>query len=1288
MATSTDFNATPGSVTVPVSFVSSPAKTAKTAGISPKNTSDMSPGLSPSPRSPQKRGLLLPFVLLLLALIGWSAAQRGSIETHYSFPERVLRTITGAPLDFSSLKSDLAGPPGPAGLEGEKGEPGEIGIAGESGSGGSTGGSSGSQGATGATGPQGPAGDDGPQGGTGPEGPQGPPGSGGSSDAFVQGGNSFGTAAILGTNDSTDLIFETADTEQMRLTETGNLGIGEAAPSEKLVVMGNAFMGGNSNTLTLSGNSGTVSTIDSAGDVGSYSSIALGLDGFARISYLDLDNGDLKYVQCTNAACSTSNVTTVDSADYVGEATSIAVASDGFARISYYDSSNGALKYAQCTNAACSTSTITTVDANASTDGFGARTAIRLGSDGFARIAYYDDGAGSLKYAVCNNAACSAPTITTINDPSSGRAGKFASLALDASNNPFIAYHRGLGTGGGGRYELVTFVGGGGSCSNTNYACTIFDSNGGWDTSVQIGADGFARIVHSFIDSTNNEATLKFTQCTNTSCSSRNTNTVEFLGTASQFFASMALNSSGFARISYFDTIANQILYLQCTNTSCSTHNDPVRIDSTDNEPYTSIVLTGSNTAILSYYYTDQSQGKDLRVAAVNPGALFNPDGNDLFVADTLGVKADIITEGTITAQGTINTSANYQIQGATVLKALADNVFVGFGAGNSHTSSTGNTALGYQALYSNTSGGNLNTAVGVNALFSNTTGDFNVAVGVRALYSNTTGEKNIALGFDSLYSNTTGSNNIALGIGALTHNTTGTHNIALGENALSGNTTGSLNFAFGPSALSQNTTGSNNIAIGSSALASNFAGESNIAMGFQSLIVNSGSANIALGHQTLRSNTTGNNNIALGGSTLIDNTTGSNNIGLGPLALENNTEGTDNLALGSQTLRLNTTGTHNIGLGNRALSSNSTGIDNIALGHFSLDVSTTGNYNLAFGQSALSANTTGTGNIALGRVALSSNTTGSNNVAIGYNANVGSAALTNATALGYNALVSCSNCLVLGGTGADAVSVGVGTASPGQKLDVQGGDVNVSGVYRKGGTAGLTLLDCATNEFIGNATVSGGIITNGACEADDGVSDSRLKTDVADIRSVLDRIDEVRVVNFDWRQDVSGFDFTDKRQTGVIAQELEQIFPELVSTGADGYKRVSYQALSLYNLQAMKELTQRFASAPTFQNLNVSGEAQITRLVVRDTLVTQTLVVKGHLVGNPDTRGEIVVPAGATSAHYEFNTPYESVPNVVATPVSGFAPSYRVEATKDGFTLYLAEPADTELRFNFQSQQ
>src|SRR2546429_3534493 len=68
-----------------------------------------------------------------------------------------------------------------------------------------------------------------------------------------------------------------------------------------------------------------------------------------------------------------------------------------------------------------------------------------------------------------------------------------------------------------------------------------------------------------------------------------------------------------------------------------------------------------------------------------------------------------------------------------------------------------GNTAEGEQALNSLMDGYVGNTAVGYQALFSTSTGAHNTGVGFQALFSNTTGSANTATGLAALRSNTTG---------------------------------------------------------------------------------------------------------------------------------------------------------------------------------------------------------------------------------------------------------------------------------------------------------------------------------------------------------------------------------------------------------------------------------------------------------------------------------------------------------------------------------------------------
>ena len=143
----------------------------------------------------------------------------------------------------------------------------------------------------------------------------------------------------------------------------------------------------------------------------------------------------------------------------------------------------------------------------------------------------------------------------------------------------------------------------------------------------------------------------------------------------------------------------------------------------------------------------------------------------------------------------------------------------------------------------------------------------------------------------------------------------------------------------------------------------------------------------------------------------------------------------------------------HAYGYGNAFIGLNTgnfttTGPYNTASGYSALYSNTTGGYNTASGDLALAYNTTGNHNVAIGEHSGHYNSTGSSNIFIGVNAgpDSGHPDLNNATAIGAGAVVSQSDSLVLGGTG---VNVGIGTATPGQRLTVVGVVESTSGGFK-----------------------------------------------------------------------------------------------------------------------------------------------------------------------------------------------------------------------------------------------
>ena len=202
-----------------------------------------------------------------------------------------------------------------------------------------------------------------------------------------------------------------------------------------------------------------------------------------------------------------------------------------------------------------------------------------------------------------------------------------------------------------------------------------------------------------------------------------------------------------------------------------------------------------------------------------------------------------------------------------------------------------------------------------------------------------------------------------------------------------------------------------------------------------QSGFIGSTQSSTSFGYLSLSAVPTGSYNTGIGYEAL-KNTTGTENTAVGYHALKDNDTAIHNTAIGNEAL-LSNTASANTAVGNRALRQNTSGINLVAVGAGALQSNTLGNSNTSIGQSALINNLNGSDNTAIGNSALSINTTGQKNIAIGSNADVLSNNLTNAIAIGYNAKVGISNAMVLGGVGADAVKVGIGTSSPARSLHV-----------------------------------------------------------------------------------------------------------------------------------------------------------------------------------------------------------------------------------------------------------
>lgn len=100
---------------------------------------------------------------------------------------------------------------------------------------------------------------------------------------------------------------------------------------------------------------------------------------------------------------------------------------------------------------------------------------------------------------------------------------------------------------------------------------------------------------------------------------------------------------------------------------------------------------------------------------------------------------------------------------------------------------------------------------------------------------------------------------------------------------------------------------------------------------------------------------------------------------------------------------------------------------------------------------------------------------------------------------------------------------------------------------------------------------VTGNILASGTVV---GSSDRRLKKDIRPIEDALKKLDQITGVKYFWIEPEL---HNEGEQIGVIAQEVEKVFPQAVITGSDGLKAVSYMGLVAPVIQAIKELHTKF---------------------------------------------------------------------------------------------------------------
>lgn len=416
----------------------------------------------------------------------------------------------------------------------------------------------------------------------------------------------------------------------------------------------------------------------------------------------------------------------------------------------------------------------------------------------------------------------------------------------------------------------------------------------------------------------------------------------------------------------------------------------------------------------------------------------------------------------------------------------------------------------------------------------------------------------NVAIGYQSMNALKNAQGNTALGLSALSENISGKYNTAIGYNA--------------GSALHE----SYNTYIGAGA-GEKASGSRNTAVGYQAGYENSGSVNVFVGANAGRTGS-GNYNVGIGYDALRS-VSGDYNVAIGTGALKNLTTGSYNTAIGYNACQYVTTGSHKTCIG----------------------------YNSGPGANTQTSYMSETGSWSRGQTVsdyLGSKTDNLERTYIGgrpYNYggdavmeihNVGG---TNSNLINNPGVKSNTTTVING----NLIVRGRAMMTIGSKLwsfvevDPKGSSAEHSMGYYSNNNIGTILAGNQQDYTVCYDTkVNTGILPvklkGGVC-LDSTSSDRRLKNIGTRNLAGLKELNQLKIYDYTFKNDKSKHS-----QIGVMAQDLQKVFPNSVFEGPDGYLRIRWDEMFFASINAIKELDRKIVS---LVNRATKVETQIAKL-------------------------------------------------------------------------------------------
>ncbi len=267
---------------------------------------------------------------------------------------------------------------------------------------------------------------------------------------------------------------------------------------------------------------------------------------------------------------------------------------------------------------------------------------------------------------------------------------------------------------------------------------------------------------------------------------------------------------------------------------------------------------------------------------------------------------------------------------------------------------------------------------------------------------------------------------------------------------------------------------------------------------------------------------------------------------------------------------------------------------------------------------------------------------------------------------------------------------VGIGDTSPDTFLDVEsdqnaeyiasffndGNNADRYGLQVQGGADDGSGTTYYLNALDGDGTQVGYIANTAGTFALTDISDVRTKTNVEDTEmDAMEILTGLRVVDFNRLSNPDG-----PKITGFIAQEVQDVYPKIVTVGENGMLGLTKENLIPVLVKGFQNQQSQITSLQSQINFlqgNAGGNLSSAA----------PLVLAGHLYLSGDSVGEARILEGSKSVRVSFSKPYEFQPIVTVTPQGRVGSEYWV-SDKDatGFTIYIEDEGEGDISFDWHS--